>query len=153
MKLMHIFLVVSRQSFKCMGKLLARIEWENVHYFRTAVSLPKSLILIAFLSKNSIEQGITTIRLVLKERTVVPAGSEMELMVKIAGPVTNGTWVVGNKTSTHQGVMVAKAVVSPSSNEVPVRTCILNPREEMVVLKKGTQIASMPWNSWSRIQL
>eukprot|EP00731_Ephydatia_muelleri_P019777 Em0012g602a len=65
----------------------------------------------------------------------------MELMVKTAGPVTNGTWVVGNKTPTHQGVMVASAVVSPNSNEVPVR--ILNPRDEKVVLKKGTQIASM----------
>ncbi|KAL5491562.1 hypothetical protein EMCRGX_G016870 [Ephydatia muelleri] len=40
-----------------------------------------------------------------------------------------------------KGVMVASAVVSPNSNEVPVR--ILNPRDEKVVLKKGTQIASM----------
>eukprot|EP00731_Ephydatia_muelleri_P011946 Em0006g840a len=65
----------------------------------------------------------------------------MEVMVKIAGPVTNGTWVVGHKSATCNGVMVANAVVSPSSNVVPVR--ILNPRDEMVVLKKGTQIASM----------
>ena len=65
----------------------------------------------------------------------------MELMVKTAGPVTNGPCVVENKTPTHQGVMVASAVVSPNSNEVPVR--ILNPRDEKVVLKKGTQIARM----------
>eukprot|EP00731_Ephydatia_muelleri_P009168 Em0004g1506a len=65
----------------------------------------------------------------------------MEVMVKIAGPVTNGTWFVGHKSATCNGVMVANAVVSPSSNVVPVR--ILNPRDEMVVLKKGTQIASM----------
>eukprot|EP00731_Ephydatia_muelleri_P036275 Em0229g1a len=76
-----------------------------------------------------------------KRETVVPAGSEMEAMVKIAGPVTNGTWFVGHKSATCNGVMVANAVVSPSSNVVPVR--ILNPRDEMVVLKKGTQIASM----------
>ena len=37
--------------------------------------------------------------------------------------------------------MVANAVVSPNSNELPVG--ILNPRDEKVVLKKGTQIASM----------
>ena len=65
----------------------------------------------------------------------------MEAMVKIAGPVTNGTWFVGHKSATCNGVMVANAVVSPSSNVVQVR--ILNPRDEMVVLKKGTQIASM----------
>eukprot|EP00731_Ephydatia_muelleri_P035547 Em0135g2a len=46
-----------------------------------------------------------------------------------------------HKSATCNGVMVANAVVSPSSNVVPVR--ILNPRDEMVVLKKGTQIASM----------
>eukprot|EP00731_Ephydatia_muelleri_P037037 Em0384g2a len=92
-------------------------------------------------NKTTTEQGVATVGLVLKEKTVVPAGSEMEVMVKIAGPVTNGTWFVGHKSATCNGVMVANAVVSPSSNVVPVR--ILNPRDEMVVLKKGTQIASM----------
>ena len=37
--------------------------------------------------------------------------------------------------------MVANAVVSPNSNELSVS--ILNPCDEKVVLKKGTQIASM----------
>ena len=64
----------------------------------------------------------------------------MEVIVKVASPVTNGTWFVGNKTVTHNGVVVANAVVSPSSNVVPV---ILNPRDDMLVLKKGTQVASM----------
>ncbi|KAL5496456.1 hypothetical protein EMCRGX_G012740 [Ephydatia muelleri] len=85
------------------------------------LTFPSQKLSIPFLSKTTTEQGVTTVGLVLKEKTVVPAGSEMEVMVKIAGPVTN--------------------VVSPSSNVVPVR--ILNPRDEMVVLKKGTQIASM----------
>eukprot|EP00731_Ephydatia_muelleri_P000886 Em0001g886a len=52
---------------------------------------------IPFLSKTTTEQGVTTVGLVLKEKTVVPVGSEMEVMVKIAGPVTNGMWVVGHK--------------------------------------------------------
>ena len=39
--------------------------------------------------------------------------------------------------------MVASAVVSPNSNEVYQCYSILNPRDEKVVLKKGTQIASM----------
>ena len=100
------------------------------------LTFPSQKLLIPIFRKPSKEQGVATIGLILKERT---AGSE--LMVKTAGPVTNGTWVVGNKTPIHQGVMVASAVVSPNSIEVPVR--ILNPRDEKVVLKKGTQIASM----------
>ena len=105
------------------------------------LTFPSQKLSIPFLSKTTTEQGVATVGLVLKEKTVVPAGSEMEVMVKIAGPVTNGTWFVGHKSATCNGVMVANAVVSPSSNVVPVR--ILNPRDEMVVLKKGTQIASM----------
>ena len=105
------------------------------------LTFPSQKLSIPFLSKTTTELGVATVGLVLKEKTVVPAGSEMEVMVKIAGPVTNGTWFVGHKSATCNGVMVANAVVSPSSNVVPVR--ILNPRDEMVVLKKGTQIASM----------
>eukprot|EP00731_Ephydatia_muelleri_P033930 Em0042g9a len=105
------------------------------------LTFPSQKLSIPFLSKTTTEQGVATVGLVLKEKIVVPAGSEMEVMVKIAGPVTNSTWVVGHKSATCNGVMVANAVVSPSSNVVPVR--ILNPRDEMVVLKKGTQIASM----------
>ena len=105
------------------------------------LTFPSQKLSIPFLSKTTTEQGVATVGLVLKEKTVVPAGSEMEVMVKIAGPVTNGTWFVGHKSATCNGVMVANAVVSPSSNVVPVR--ILNPRDEMVVLKKGIQIASM----------
>ena len=55
-------------------------------------------------------------------------------MLKIAGPVTNGTWVIGNMTPTRQGVMVANAVVSLSNSEVPVR--ILNPCDQAMVLKE-----------------
>ena len=105
------------------------------------LTFPSQKLSIPFLSKTTKEQGVATVGLVLKEKTVVPAGSEMEVMVKIADPVTNGTWFVGHKSATCNGVMVANAVVSPRSNVVPVR--ILNPRDEMVVLKKGTQIASM----------
>ena len=72
------------------------------------------ITLLLFFSKLSKKQGVATIELILKERTVVPARSEMELMVRNAGPITNGTWVVGNKTPTNQGVMVASAVVSPN---------------------------------------
>ena len=82
------------------------------------LTFPSQKLSIPFLSKTTTEQGVATVGLVLKEKTVVPAGSEMEVMVKIAGPVTNGTWFVGHKSATCNGVMVANAVVSPSSNVV-----------------------------------
>ena len=59
----------------------------------------------------------------------------------MATPVAKGTWVVAGNTSARHGVMVAHAVVCPNAKPVPVR--VVNPREEIVVLKKGTEIAHM----------
>ena len=80
-----------------------------------------------------------SIGLILKEKVIIPAASEVELMVHLATPVAKGTWLVTGDTSTRHGVMVARALVCPNSKPVPVR--VVNPREENVVLKKGTQIA------------
>eukprot|EP00731_Ephydatia_muelleri_P006688 Em0003g936a len=81
------------------------------------------------------------IELIVKEKIVIPAASEVELMVDLATPVAKGTWVVAGNTSARHGVMVAHAVVCPNAKPVPVR--MVNPREEIVVLKKGTEIAHM----------
>eukprot|EP00731_Ephydatia_muelleri_P003773 Em0001g3773a len=81
------------------------------------------------------------IGLIVKEKIVIPAASEVELMVELATPVAKGTWVVAGNTSAQHGVMVAHAVVCPNAKLVPVR--MVNPREEIVVLKKGTEIAHM----------
>ena len=81
------------------------------------------------------------IGLIVKEKIVIPAASEVELMVDLATPVAKGTWVVAGNTSARHGVMVAHAVVCPNAKPVPVR--VVNPREEIVVLKKGTEIAHM----------
>ena len=81
------------------------------------------------------------IGLIVKEKIVIPAASEVEFMVDLATPVAKGTWVVASNTSARHGVMVAHAVVCPNAKPVPVR--VVNPREEIVVLKKGTEIAHM----------
>ncbi|KAL5479835.1 hypothetical protein EMCRGX_G023424 [Ephydatia muelleri] len=81
------------------------------------------------------------IGLIVKEKIVIPAASEVKLMVDLATPVAKGTWVVAGNTSARHGVMVAHAVVCPNAKPVPVR--VVNPREEIVVLKKGTEIAHM----------
>eukprot|EP00731_Ephydatia_muelleri_P025204 Em0017g287a len=81
------------------------------------------------------------IGLIVKEKIVIPAASEVKLMVDLATPVAKGTWVVAGNNSARHGVMVAHAVVCPNAKPVPVR--VVNPREEIVVLKKGTEIAHM----------
>ncbi|KAL5502521.1 hypothetical protein EMCRGX_G009314 [Ephydatia muelleri] len=81
------------------------------------------------------------IGLIVKEKIVIPAASEVELMVDLATPVVKGTWVVAGNTSARHGVMVAHAVVCPNAKPVPVR--VVNPRDKIVVLKKGTEIAHM----------
>ena len=52
-----------------------------------------------------------------------------------------GTWIVEGNRAGRYGVMVARSVVCPTSQAVPVR--LLNPREESVVVRKGVQIARM----------
>ena len=79
------------------------------------------------------------IGLIVKEKIVIPAASEVQLIVDLATLVAKGTWVVAGNTSARHGVMVAHAVVCPNAKPVPVH--VVNPREEIVVLKKGTEIA------------
>ena len=57
------------------------------------------------------------IGLIVKEKIVIPAASEVELMVDLATPVAKGTWVVAGNTSARHGVMVAHAVVCPTPNQ------------------------------------
>ena len=99
------------------------------------LTFPSQKLLIPIFSKPSKEQGVATIGLILNESTVVPSRKRDGTDGKNCW--SDHQWHMGC-TTTHQGVMVANAVVSPNSNEVPVRT--LNPCDEKVVLKKGTQI-------------
>ena len=68
----------------------------------------------------------------------VEATSEMELMGKI--PLTcEGTWMIEGNHSKKVQVMVARAVVAPTSGMVPLR--VLNVESEPVTLYKGMRIA------------
>ena len=46
-----------------------------------------------------------SIGLVLKEKIVIPAASEAELMVDLVTPVAKGTWLVAGNASARHGVM------------------------------------------------
>ena len=46
-----------------------------------------------------------SIGLVLKEKIVIPAASEAELMVDLATPVAKGTWLVAGNASARHGII------------------------------------------------
>ena len=80
-----------------------------------------------------------TIGLVIQSATTVPAGSEMEIVVTPLEKINKDAWIVESEVSGRHGVMVAHALVCPNNQSVPIR--VLNPREQLVVLKKGEFIA------------
>ena len=65
------------------------------------------------------------IGLIVKEKIVIPAASEVELMADLATPVAKGTWVVAGNTSARHGVTVADAVVCPNAKPVTGKKMIL----------------------------
>ena len=80
--------------------------------------------------------------LILTQKVTIPPASEIEVMAALEDTTSrNGTWIVEGNRAGRYGVMVARSVVCPTSQAVPVR--LLNPREESVVVRKGVQIARM----------
>ena len=80
--------------------------------------------------------------LILTQKVAIPPASEMEVMAALEDTTSRkGTWIVEGNRAGRYGVMVARSVVCPTSQTVPVR--LLNPREESVVVRKGVQIARM----------
>lgn len=111
---------------------------------RKTLSFPaeSSSVQLHFVPSDTATPLGETIGLVLMERTVVPAGSEMEVMTKQNSASVRGTWIVEGQTSSRIGVMVARGLVRPDGEGlVPVR--VLNPRDEEIVLKKGAEVAKM----------
>ena len=67
--------------------------------------------------------------------------SEIEVMAKINGVSNTGTWLLEEKDSRKIPVRVARDLVCPNSNNVPVR--LLNVESTSVTVYKNTQIATM----------
>ena len=80
--------------------------------------------------------------LILTQKVTIPPASEMEIMAALEDTTSRkGTWIVEGNRAGRYGVTVARSVVCPTSQAVPVR--LLNPREESIVVRKGVQIARM----------
>ena len=90
----------------------------------------------------------TKIGLVLTQKLVLPAISESEIMASLLEKtVEDGrSWIVSREPSDRMGVLVAHALVCPANNAVPLR--VLSPREEPVIVPKGTRIATLEALEW-----
>ena len=71
----------------------------------------------------------------------VPGCSEMEIMAKVPSAATGGTWIVESSPANSKAMVIARTLVTPTDQTVPV--CLLNPRPEKITVNKGTTIAKM----------
>ena len=84
------------------------------------------------------DHQVARVSVMLDDALEVPPRSEMEIMASIPKAVTPGTWIVEGESNA---ILVARAVVSPNGQKVPVR--IANVRDDPVSVRKGTKIAEM----------
>ena len=71
----------------------------------------------------------------------VPGCSEMEIMAKVPSAAIGGTSIVESSPANSKAVMIARTLVTPTDQCVPVR--LLNPQPEKITVNKGTTIARM----------
>ena len=79
----------------------------------------------------------------LTQKLVLPARSVKEIMASLLEKMVGDgrSWIVRREPSDLMGALVAHALVCPANNAVPLR--VLNPREEPVIVPKGTRIATL----------
>ena len=71
----------------------------------------------------------------------IPPNSEVEVMAHLSQPVESGAWLLEEAPGERHAACVARAVVSPQSDQVVVR--LLNPRPEPVKVYRGSRIATL----------
>lgn len=71
----------------------------------------------------------------------MPPHSEMEVMATVRGQGGAGPWLLEGVQQRRLPVVVARALVEPRTEQVPVR--FMNPRAETVVIAKDTVVATL----------
>ena len=92
------------------------------------------------LAQDLTQPPIPRLNVVLQESVVVPPCSEMEVLCRTPDTASQKPWVVEGQRD-RCAVMVARAVVQPDANSIPVR--VLNPRDVEVSITKGTVLAKL----------
>ena len=82
-----------------------------------------------------------SLNVILEESVVVPPYSEVEVPGRIPAAATQKTWLVQGKQSKRCAAMVARALVEPEGNQIPLH--LLNPRDVEVPISKGTILAEL----------
>ena len=88
---------------------------------------------------------ICKLDVVLQESVVVPPCSEMEVVGRTPDMAVHKPWLVEGKQS-RCAVAVARALVEPEANHIPLR--VLNPRDIVVTITKGTSWKVSPTALW-----
>ena len=84
---------------------------------------------------------ISSHNVIIQESMTVPPCSEVEFIGCIPVEATRKPWIVQGKQSEWCAVMVARALVEPEGNKIPMR--LLNPRNVEVLITKGTVLARL----------
>ena len=84
------------------------------------------------------ELAVVNTEVSVEETFTIAALSEMEIMGNI-DKECRGTWLVEDRLSKKQSILVARALVTPQQGRVPIRVLNLNPKP--LTVYKGTKIA------------
>ena len=87
------------------------------------------------------DSQIAHVSVVVDNVLQVPGCSEIEVIAKVPSAATGGSWIIESNPAYNTAVMVARTLVTPSNQSVPIR--LLNPRPEGITVSKGTTIATM----------
>ena len=83
----------------------------------------------------------TPLSVVLQQSVTVPPRSEMEVMGHTPDQAVRKPWIMQGRESQRCPVMVARGLVEPEGNSVPV--CLLNPRDVEVSVTRGTILGEL----------
>ena len=86
-------------------------------------------------------QQIARISVTLGTTLSVPPQSEIEVMATVSKSAVNGMWMIEGCHEEKLSVLIARSLVLPTREEVPIR--LMNLRSECVTVKQGTVVAEM----------
>ena len=93
------------------------------------------------LSSNPTGASTSPLTVSLVDTLHISAASELEVMAHVTGTIPPQPCLLEQAPQKRLPVMVARALVTPTAQEVPIR--VLNPSPETVTLYKGSSIATV----------
>ena len=103
------------------------------------VALERGLVLT--LGDDLSNPRVLSVSVILENLLQIPPHSEIETIGRVPQGTSDKTWVVETSKQKQNACMVARALVKPYGASVPLR--LLNLREEMISIPKGTVVAEM----------